>query len=189
MTTPQNIPVLIVGAGPVGLTASLLLSRYGIRSVLVERHPGTSTHPRARGFNFRTMEIYRELGLEQPMRAAGADLSRNRGLLIVETLAGAERARIGMEDAFYGGIDAVSPTGWCMCTQNEMEPVLCEAAHRRGRQLRVEAHGGKARCRIAQQREGRSDAGQVGEARGRIGTGNGKATLGTTAERRAGDGA
>jgi 2-polyprenyl-6-methoxyphenol hydroxylase-like FAD-dependent oxidoreductase len=34
-------PVLIVGGGPVGLTASILLSQQGIRSLLVERHPGT----------------------------------------------------------------------------------------------------------------------------------------------------
>ncbi len=48
-------PVLIVGGGPVGLTASLLLSRLGIKSLLVERHPGTAIHPKARGINARTM--------------------------------------------------------------------------------------------------------------------------------------
>jgi putative polyketide hydroxylase len=37
-----DIPVLIAGGGPVGLTASLLLSKHGVRSLLVERHPGTA---------------------------------------------------------------------------------------------------------------------------------------------------
>lgn len=69
-----QVPVLIVGGGPVGLTASLLLSRHGVRSLLVERHPGTSMHPKARGLNVRTLELFRvqlsaPLALpEQPVR-------------------------------------------------------------------------------------------------------------------------
>ena len=63
-----NIPVLIVGGGPVGLTASLLLSQQGIRSLLVERHPGTAILPKARGINARTMEMYRQLGIETAIR-------------------------------------------------------------------------------------------------------------------------
>lgn len=41
-------PVLIVGGGPTGLCASLLLSRLGIRSSLVERYPSASVLSRAR---------------------------------------------------------------------------------------------------------------------------------------------
>ena len=55
--TPQSIPVLIVGGGPVGLTASILLSRHGVRSLLAERHPGTAVHPKARAINARSMEM------------------------------------------------------------------------------------------------------------------------------------
>lgn len=39
-----EFPVVIVGGGPVGLTASILLSRAGIRSLLVERHQRRVTH-------------------------------------------------------------------------------------------------------------------------------------------------
>ena len=59
-----HVPVLIVGGGPVGLTASLLLSRRGTASLLVERHPGTAVHPKARGINARTMEIFRQQDVE-----------------------------------------------------------------------------------------------------------------------------
>ena len=52
-----EVPVLIVGGGPVGLTASIWLSQHGIRSLLVERHPGTAIMPKARGINARTMEM------------------------------------------------------------------------------------------------------------------------------------
>jgi 2-polyprenyl-6-methoxyphenol hydroxylase-like FAD-dependent oxidoreductase len=63
-----NVPVLIVGGGPVGLTASILLSQHGVRSLLVERHPGTAILPKARGINARTMEMYRQHGIEQAIR-------------------------------------------------------------------------------------------------------------------------
>jgi len=55
-----DVPVLIVGGGPVGLTASALLSQHGVRSLLAERHPGTAILPKARGINARTMEMYRD---------------------------------------------------------------------------------------------------------------------------------
>src|SRR4030088_369671 len=70
MTAPaaMECPVLIAGAGPAGLCASILLSRFGVESLTVERHPGTSIYPRATGINVRTMEIFRSLGLEQRVR-------------------------------------------------------------------------------------------------------------------------
>ena len=67
----KEVPVLIAGGGPVGLTASLMLSRLGIRSLLVERHPGTAIHPKARGINARTMEIFHQQGIEDDVRTAG----------------------------------------------------------------------------------------------------------------------
>jgi 2-polyprenyl-6-methoxyphenol hydroxylase-like FAD-dependent oxidoreductase len=65
----RETEVLIVGGGPVGLTASILLSRAGVGSTLVERHPGTSIHPKAR--HQRTMEIFHQCGVEDAVRAAG----------------------------------------------------------------------------------------------------------------------
>ena len=55
----KEVPVLIVGGGPVDLAASILLSREGVSSLLVERHPGTAVHPKARAINARSMEMYR----------------------------------------------------------------------------------------------------------------------------------
>jgi putative polyketide hydroxylase len=45
----KNIPVLIVGGGPVGLSMALALARQNVRSIVIERQSGLSTHPRARG--------------------------------------------------------------------------------------------------------------------------------------------
>src|SRR3954451_21335876 len=88
-----DIPVLIVGGGPVGLTASLLLSQQGIRSLLVERHPGTAILPKARGVNARTMEMYRQMGLEQAIREAGLPPERLGFIVWTESLAGQEIER------------------------------------------------------------------------------------------------
>jgi putative polyketide hydroxylase len=118
----------------VGLAASLFLAEHGVPALLVERHGGTSIHPRARGINVRTMELFRELGLEASIRAAGSELGANSGMLIVETLAGTERARIAMAEPFSSSqsTGAISPTSGCMCAQDQLEPLLLAAARQRG---------------------------------------------------------
>jgi len=56
-----SVPVLIVGAGPAGLATSLLLSRYGVAHMLVEKYPGTAHTPRAHIVNLGSVagfEVY-----------------------------------------------------------------------------------------------------------------------------------
>src|SRR3954467_12572368 len=88
-----DIPVLMVGGGPVGLPASLLLSQQGVRSLLVERHPGTAILPKARGINARTMEMYRQLGIETAIREAGLAPERTGFIIWAESLVGREIER------------------------------------------------------------------------------------------------
>lgn len=64
-------PILIVGGGPVGLALGLLLDRFGIDSVIVERQSSTTVHPKARGLSARTMEQFRVWGLEDRVRSGG----------------------------------------------------------------------------------------------------------------------
>src|ERR1700744_4763555 len=75
-----SVPVLVVGAGVTGLSASLFLAPQGGRALLVERREGPSLHPRARGVNGRTMELMRELGLADEIRAAGERLAPAVGI-------------------------------------------------------------------------------------------------------------
>jgi len=60
--------VVIIGGGPVGLSAAISLAQQGIQSVLIEKHPSTTDHPKARGVNGRTMELFRSWGLEEDMK-------------------------------------------------------------------------------------------------------------------------
>src|SRR5829696_5282078 len=63
--------VLIVGAGPVGLTLALDLGARGIDCVLVERNERPMDLPKMERCNGRTLEIYRRLGIAEAIRDAG----------------------------------------------------------------------------------------------------------------------
>ena len=122
-----EVPVLVVGGGPVGLTASLLLSQHGVKSLLVERHPGTSVLPKARGINARTMELYRQAGVEASIRAAGPPSGYANLIVWAESLAGAEIERRVPGRLKITG-EAVTPVANCLCSQDLLEPVLRQAA-------------------------------------------------------------
>src|SRR3974377_691279 len=63
--------VLIVGAGPTGLTLAIDLGRRGVRCTLVEQKEEPAFLPKMERVNARTMEVYRRMGLAQKVRAAG----------------------------------------------------------------------------------------------------------------------
>jgi 2-polyprenyl-6-methoxyphenol hydroxylase-like FAD-dependent oxidoreductase len=67
----MDTQVLIVGAGPVGLTLAIDLGKRGIRCTLVEKNDAPLGYPKMERCNPRTMEIFRRLGLAETVRAAG----------------------------------------------------------------------------------------------------------------------
>ena len=67
----QEVDVLVVGAGPAGLTAAATLARYGAVVQVVERKQRLSTHPRATVVSTRSMELLRSWGLEDEIKAGG----------------------------------------------------------------------------------------------------------------------
>lgn len=118
-----EVPVLIAGGGPVGLSASILLSRLGVASRLVERHAGTAIHPKARNINMRTMEIFRQCGVEDAVRAAGLPLERTGFMIWAETLAGREIER-RVERRSHADGPELGAARHCLCAQDDLEPVL-----------------------------------------------------------------
>ena len=67
----MNDPVLIVGAGPTGLTAALELSRFGIAVRLIDKAAKPATTSRAIGVQARTLELLQQRGLAQEMLRLG----------------------------------------------------------------------------------------------------------------------
>lgn len=126
-----DIPVLISGGGPVGLTASLLLSRHGVRSLLVERHPSTALTPKARGINARTMEVFRQCGIDTAVREAGLQEGRMGLIVWTETLAGTEIERRVPGRATEKNM-AMTPVKNCLCAQDDLEPVIRRFAEAAG---------------------------------------------------------
>lgn len=126
-----DVPVLIVGGGPVGLTASIYLSHFGIESLLVERHPGTAILPKARALNARTMEMYRQIGLEDEIRAVAMPERFGRMILWSQSLAGAEIKRL-QPGRGSGDNQALSVAANCGCSQDILEPVLRRRAETAG---------------------------------------------------------
>jgi len=118
-----DVPVLVVGGGPVGLTASLYLSLFGIESLLVERHPGTAILPKARALNARTMEMYRQIDLEDAIRAVAMPDRFGGTILWSESLAGREIKRLHPGRGSAAN-QALSIAGNCGCSQDILEPVL-----------------------------------------------------------------
>src|SRR5579863_10687970 len=71
MNSNISTDVLIVGAGPTGLTLAIDLGRRGVRCTIIEQKPEPAFLPKMERANARTMEIYRRMGLAEKIRAAG----------------------------------------------------------------------------------------------------------------------
>jgi putative polyketide hydroxylase len=65
----QRTSVLVVGGALSGLSSAVFLAWHGVRCLLVERHPDLLIHPRLRGITPRSVELYRQVGLEPAIHA------------------------------------------------------------------------------------------------------------------------
>ncbi len=131
----EPTPVLIVGGSLVGLSTALFLAFHGIPCVLVERHDAQpSFHPRAVGFNQRTLEIFRTIGVEAAIRQAEPPAYRGSGLLRVETLTGKRLGWLAQGEEMSD--EQISPVRASFIPQNMLEPVLLARAREMGADLR-----------------------------------------------------
>ncbi|OJF09555.1 FAD-dependent oxidoreductase [Couchioplanes caeruleus] len=125
--------VLVVGGGVVGLSAALFLARHQIPTVLVERHPGTSIHPRAWGWYPRTLELFRSAGLEQEVLHAAAGFADHRLNAKVESLTGRELRSTVLPAA--EDLGDLTPSRQISLGQDRLEPLVRAAAERSGARL------------------------------------------------------
>ncbi len=90
--------VLIVGAGPVGQMAALLLARQGVQSIIVDRRETRLTAPKAHAVNSRTLEICEAVGVSaEKIRNTGAPADEAGWVRFVSTLTGAHFGHLPYE--------------------------------------------------------------------------------------------
>jgi 2-polyprenyl-6-methoxyphenol hydroxylase-like FAD-dependent oxidoreductase len=89
----EQVPVLIAGGGPVGLTLALTLAQHDVPAMLVERNPSTTTHPKMDITNGRSMELFRHLGVADELRKVAVPEDHPFDVSWVTKLNGWELAR------------------------------------------------------------------------------------------------
>jgi len=129
--TTLRVPVLIVGGGGAGLTASMLLATYGIESLVVSALPTTSILPKAHVLNQRAMEVFTDVGVADAIYAHGtpaANMSHTAWYLDVHGDEDAGRLLHKMECWDGGHTDpawiAASPCRQANLPQIRLEPLL-----------------------------------------------------------------
>jgi putative polyketide hydroxylase len=131
--TERNRPVLVVGAGAGGLSASTLLAHHGIQSLLVDRRREIFVYPKARNLTFRSLEILRGVGLGPAVNASADHISN---VVSKHTLTDAAvTPALGAD--FFPSAEAVSPEPFGKyCPQSKLEPILVAESRRLGCDVR-----------------------------------------------------
>jgi 2,4-dichlorophenol 6-monooxygenase len=131
-------PVLIVGGGGAGLTASMLLSQLGVESLVVNARPSTSDLPKAHLLNQRTMEILSDTGVSDEVYRRGTPRENMRASAWYAGFGGDDSSagkKVGQVETWgAGGADtnweAASPCSSTNLPQIRLEPILRERAEK-----------------------------------------------------------
>lgn len=131
-------PVLIVGAGPVGLSAAIDLAWRGVRCTIVEiRHRGEPPVVKCNHISSRSMEAMRRLGLASNIRNSGLPSDFPNDVAFLTSATGIEFARIPIPSvdqrrsgdvAFSADGDWPTPEPPHRINQLFLEPILFEHA-------------------------------------------------------------
>ncbi len=133
--------VLIVGSGPAGGAAALALSTYGVNHVVVTKYGWLADTPRAHITNQRTMEVLRDLGVEEEVIAKASPQKIMGNNVFCTSLAGEELGRLltwGTHPARLADYTLASPSSVCDLPQHLMEPILVGNAASRGSKVRFD---------------------------------------------------
>ncbi|MDN4984311.1 FAD-dependent monooxygenase [Bradyrhizobium sp. WYCCWR 13022] len=134
--------VLIIGAGPAGLTASALLARAGVRAITVTKHRGTADSPRAHITNQRTMEVFRDLKADGNVEAVGMPHELMGCQIFATSFSGLELSRMktwGAGSDRRHDYDSSSPCRMHNIPQHVLEPILLTVAKHHGADIRFKS--------------------------------------------------
>lgn len=122
--------IIVLGAGPVGGSLALLSARQGLSTAAVEMNAAPRSHPAACVLSTRTMEIFRELGLEKTIASARPEMRESGNVSWVVSLAGRELGRCSPLAEDYPKMAQVSPSRTVQYPQNRLEPLLWKEMER-----------------------------------------------------------
>ncbi|WP_433868892.1 FAD-dependent oxidoreductase [Saccharopolyspora sp. CA-218241] len=133
--------VLIIGSGPAGASAALFLSTYGVDNLVVSKYRWTANTPRAHITNQRTVEIMRDMGIEDQVKAKATPHHLIGDTVFCSSLAGEEIGRVrtwGTHPQREADYVMASPSMNCDLPQHLFEPILVSAAAERGTRFRFD---------------------------------------------------
>jgi len=136
MRESVDVPVLIVGGGPVGLLLAVGLRHFGVDCMVAEKHASTLDFPKGRRVTARTVEIFRQWGLEGAVSEVSLPQADSLFVFDGETLLGAGFRRRGLP---VDDVSRSSPARELICSQELLEPVLRERAKDDGADVRFAA--------------------------------------------------
>ena len=125
--------VLIIGGSLNGLTTALLLANFGVRCMVIERHPEATVQYKFAGISPRSMEIYRSVGIEEEIRAKRTGDQKSGEIVRGKNLADPELQFQGKAWAATPDLSAASAE---TCDQERLEPILRAHAERLGADAR-----------------------------------------------------
>ncbi|MGZ5356990.1 MAG: FAD-dependent monooxygenase [Solirubrobacterales bacterium] len=134
----ERVPVLIIGGGGAGLTASMLFARLGVDHLLVSARPGTSDLPKAHVLNQKSMEILEDCGVADEIAERGTPPDQMAATAYYAGFAGAHGdsgRRVAKLEAWGAGGEnelwrAASPWRQQNLPQIRLEPILKAGAER-----------------------------------------------------------
>ncbi|MCE2773752.1 MAG: FAD-dependent oxidoreductase [Burkholderiaceae bacterium] len=132
MTATLEPDVLIVGAGPVGMTLALCLAQRRVRCTVVElKAAHAATEVKCNHISARSMEIYRRLGVAGDLRASGLPDDYPHDVSYRTSTVGQEITRIHIPGRLTRLTDRSGPDGWWptpepphRLNQRYIEPIL-----------------------------------------------------------------
>ncbi|XP_057840038.2 uncharacterized protein LOC131049948 isoform X2 [Cryptomeria japonica] len=128
----EHVPVLIVGAGPVGLVLSLLLTKLGVKCAVIEKSQQFKQHPQAHFINNRTMEVFRKLdGLSEEIEELQPSVEQWRRFIYCTCLSGTMLGTVDhMQPSDLG--QTRSPTSVAHFSQHRLVPLLLKRLEKLG---------------------------------------------------------
>ncbi|MFJ2393081.1 MULTISPECIES: FAD-dependent oxidoreductase [unclassified Streptomyces] len=131
--------VVVVGSGPAGASAALLLSTLGVDTIMITKYRWTANTPRAHITNQRAMEVFRDLGIEAQVLADATEHGLVGDTVFCTSITGEEIGRIhtwGTRPDREADYRLASPCLTVDIPQTYLEPILVRNATQRGAHTR-----------------------------------------------------